>query len=52
MVNNLEGFQRCVITFLEGLTVITKETQALLLDTFDNIEEEEFFEVESLILLF
>ena len=30
---------------LEGFAVISEETNALLLDTFDNIEEEEFFEV-------
>ena len=31
--------------YLEGVTVISEDTNALLLDTFDNIEQEEFFEV-------
>ena len=35
-------------SYLEGFTVISEETNALLLDTFDNVEQEEFFEVNSL----
>lgn len=33
--------------FSEGFAVISEETSTLLLDTFDNIEEEEFFEASS-----
>lgn len=31
----------------EGVTLISEETSDQLLDTFDNIEQEEFFEVEA-----
>ena len=29
----------------EGVTVISEETYGQLMDTFDNVEQEEFFEV-------
>ena len=33
----------------EGVAVITDETYDQLLDTFDNVEQEEFFEVSTFI---
>ena len=33
------------ISIKEGVTVISEETNGQLMDTFDNVEQEEFFEV-------
>ena len=48
----------CIVLYIstkeivsEGFTVISEETNALLLDTFDNIEEEEFFEVITIFVI-
>lgn len=38
-----------IILSSEGVAVITDETYDQLLDTFDNVEQEEFFEVSTFI---
>ena len=47
------SLKRCLITIIilssEGVAVITDETYDQLLDTFDNVEQEEFFEVSTFI---
>ena len=38
------------ISITEGVTVISEETNGQLMDTFDNVEQEEFFEVNHSVL--